>query len=331
MNNEIDKLLIGNDEKITEIKNYIQRIAQSNQPVLITGETGVGKELFARYIHDKSEFKGRMVTVNVAGLDDHMFSDTLFGHSRGAFTGADRSRKGLVVQASGGTLFLDEIGDLSIQSQIKLLRLIESGEYHPLGVDEVSHSRARIVTATNENLWQLQKKGRFRMDLNFRLRSHHIHIPPLRERKSDIPPLIDYYLEKTARELNKNTPTPPKELYILLQSYSFPGNVRELRDLIYDAVSMHQSKKLSLDVFKEHIVSVRKDYLLEIEKDHKDQDLIIFPGELPTIQIATKILIDEAMDRSNSVISVAAQMLGISRQALSKRLKEEKRRHSIPY
>ena len=147
------------------IFQYIEAISISPQPVLITGETGVGKELVARAIHTLSNRKGNFVPVNVAGLDDNVFADTLFGHNKGAFTGADQPRSGLIEQASGGTLFLDEIGDLHPTSQVKLLRLLQDGEFFPLGADIAKHSDARVVVATNQNLQTLQESGKFRKDL----------------------------------------------------------------------------------------------------------------------------------------------------------------------
>ncbi|MDH3567306.1 MAG: sigma 54-interacting transcriptional regulator, partial [Desulfobacteraceae bacterium] len=239
--------IITHNQRMLLVFKYVESIAPSSQPILITGETGVGKELIARSIHTLSKLKGRFVAVNVAGLDDNVFSDTLFGHIKGAFTGAEQDRRGLIERAVGGTLFLDEIGDLNPVSQIKLLRLLQEGEYLPLGQDEAEQTNVRIVASTNENLWSLQRKDKFRKDLNFRLRTHHIHMPHLRERMDDIPLLVRHFLEKSADALKKKVPTPPKELYELLATYSFPGNVRELESMIHDAVSIHSAKILSLD------------------------------------------------------------------------------------
>ena len=177
---------------------YVEAIARSPQPVLITGETGTGKELLARAIHRLAAPRGDFVAVNVAGLDDQVFSDTLFGHTRGAFTGADRPREGLITRAEDGTLFLDEMGDLAAVSQVKLLRLLQDGTYYPLGADRPRQSRARVVVATNRDVVQDVHAGTFRKDLYYRLRAHHVQIPPLRARRDDLPLLITHCLTKAA-------------------------------------------------------------------------------------------------------------------------------------
>jgi DNA-binding NtrC family response regulator len=170
--------IVTRNKKMLAIFQYIESIAQTSQPVLIRGETGVGKELIARVLHELSGLKGQFVAVNVAGLDDSVFSDTLFGHAKGAFTGAESERQGLIQRASGGTLFLDEIGDLSPASQVKLLRLLQENEFFPLGRDDTKRADSRIVASTNADLWELQKSGKFRKDLNFRLGTHRIYVPP---------------------------------------------------------------------------------------------------------------------------------------------------------
>jgi DNA-binding NtrC family response regulator len=320
--------IITNNKKMLSIFQYIESIAQSSQGVLIRGETGVGKELVARAIHRISGLTGQFVVVNVAGLDDNIFSDTLFGHVKGAFTGADQDRPGMIERASGGTLSLDEIGDLSPASQVKLLRLLQEGEYLPLGMDVHKKTNARIVASTNKDLWALQKEGKFRKDLNYRLRTHRVYIPPLRERLDDIPLLTEHFLEQAARSLKKPTPSPPRELFTLLRNYTFPGNVRELQGMVFDAVSTHKSGILSLEVFKNHIRAYRKREHGEAEISEEtapaeDGDLIIFPSKLPTIKQATHSLVEEALKRADNNQSIAAEMLGISQQALSKRLKKK--------
>lgn len=316
------RIVTGNSEMFA-VFHYIESVARSLQPVLITGETGVGKELIAKCIHEVSGVRGNLVIVNVAGLDDNMFSDTLFGHAKGAFTGADQVRPGMVEQAAGGTLFLDEIGELSPTSQVKLLRLLQEGEYLPLGADSPRYTDAYILTATNEDLWGLQRAKKFRKDLNFRLRTHHIHIPPLRERVDDIPLLVDHFLEEAAQVLKKKKPRYPEELHTLLKTYSFQGNIRELRAMIFDAMSRHKSRTLSLSVFKSHIAKGRENATIAEKPEADESSPFAFFREIPTIKQATRMLIAEAMKRADGNQSVAAKMLGISQPALSKRLKAE--------
>lgn len=316
------RIITGNKEMLT-IFQYVESIATTSQPVLIRGKTGVGKELIARTIHQLSGLKGEFVAVNAAGLDDTVFSDTLFGHVKGAFTGADTPRCGLIEQARDGTLFLDEIGDLTQASQVKLLRLLQEGEYLPLGSDEPKLANARIIAATNQNLATLQQTGGFRKDLNYRLRTHRIYIPPLRERLDDIPLLLAHFLENAASRLDKPTPSVPNELISLLKTYGYPGNVRELESMIFDAVSRHRSGVLTLDSFKSHIAREQSAGTPSPASPDADAHLLIaFSEKLPTIKQATRLLVEEAMRRSHGNQSVAARILGISQQALSKRLKK---------
>jgi len=308
------------------IFQYIEAVSNSPRPVLITGETGVGKEMVAKAVHKLSNRKGDFVPVNVAGLDDHVFADTLFGHKKGAFTDAREARSGLIEQAVGGTLFLDEIGDLSTTSQVKLLRLLQEGEFFPLGSDVAKRSSARIVVATNQNLDALQSSGQFRKDLYYRLCDHQIHIPPLRSRREDLPLLAEHFLEKASKTLDKNKPTPPAELITLLSTYHFPGNIRELESMIFDAVSSHKSGKLSMDLFKAHISKAHPFSGIDSEDSIPQKHALIgFSDQLPTLKQIEQLLIDEAMKRSNGNQSIAALSLGISRQALNKRLKKADR------
>jgi DNA-binding NtrC family response regulator len=311
------------------IFRYIEAIANSPRPVSITGETGVGKELVAKAVHTLSNREGDFVPVNVAGLDDHVFADTLFGHKKGAFTDAREARSGLIERAAGGTLFLDEIGDLSTTSQVKLLRLLQEGEFFPLGSDVAKRSDARIVVATNQDLDALQSSGQFRKDLYYRLCDHQIRIPPLRRRREDLGVLVEHFLEKASKTLDKKKPTPPLELITLLSTYHFPGNIRELESMIFDAVSSHTSAKLSMDLFKTHI-SKKNQISTADPADSGPQKgtPIRFSHQLPTLKQIEQLLIDEAMKRSNGNQSIAALSLGISRQALNKRLKKASQKES---
>jgi DNA-binding NtrC family response regulator len=304
------------------IFRYIESIAASMQPVLVTGETGVGKEKMARAIHNASGRQGAFVPINVAGLDDTVFSDTLFGHKRGAFTGAQDARKGLVESAAGGTLFLDEIGDLTMMSQVKLLRLLQEREYYPLGSDVAKRSEARIVVATNQDLPALIKAGTFRKDLYYRLQTHHIHIPPLRDRKEDLSTLVEHFVGEASRALGKRAPTISRELITLLSVYNFPGNVRELESMIFDAISKHESKMLSLEVFRQRIFGDRQTQAPEVDEgEDGEQPKVTFGEVLPTFKQVADLLMDEALRRASHNQSIAAQMLGVTQQALSKRLR----------
>ena len=312
---------ITNNSAMFSIFQYIETVARTSQPLLITGETGVGKELIAHTTHSVSGRQGEFVHVNVAGLDDGLFSDTLFGHSRGAFTGADRDRGGLVERATGGTLFLDEIGDLNPLSQVKLLHLLHEGEYLPLGQDIPMKTDTRVIVATNSDLLGECEAGRFRKDLFYRLQTHHVHLPPLRDRLDDLPVLVEHFLKEAATELNKKKPTLPKEIFQLLGAYYFPGNIRELKAMVFDAVSRHTAGVLSLDSFKEHISQTGATPLGSKEFDSLEKTLFSGIEKLPTLQESNQQLLKEAVRRSDGNITVAAKILGISRQALSRRLK----------
>ena len=317
--------IVTNSASMRSIFQYVEAISSSPRPVLITGETGVGKELVAKAVHTLSRREGNFVPVNVAGLDDNVFADTLFGHKKGAFTGADQARSGLIEQASGGTLFLDEIGDLSPPSQIKLLRLLQDGDFFPLGSDVAKGSTARIIVATNQNLEELKSSGKFRKDLYYRLGAHHIHIPSLRQRLEDVPVLVEHFLVKASETLGKKKPTPPDELSILLGTYHFPGNIRELESMVFDAVSRHNFGKLSMDRFKSHIYKQNPGFETPSKKLLQEKKVLIsFSEQLPTLKQAEQRLIDEAMKRADGNQSIAALSLGITRQALNRRLKLSK-------
>ena len=337
--------IITTSRKMRAMFQYMESIAASEEPLLITGETGVGKELIAAILAKISGRKGPLVAVNMAGLDDTMVSDTLFGHRKGAFSGADDNRQGLVSEAGVGTLFLDEIGDLGTSTQVKLLRLLQERRYYPLGSDVPLKSSARIVCATNQNLQQLMVDGRFRADLYYRLLVHHVEVPPLRERPEDITLLTQHFLKEAADSLGKKTPTPPPELFILLESYSFPGNIRQLRALIYDAVARHRSGILSLSRFKpliesnqptNHATASTQNGLppsLAHSTKMGSHDLQpaaalsvllkTLSGQLPTLKETERCLVQEAMRRSRGNQGIAASFLGISRQALNQRLRKD--------
>jgi DNA-binding NtrC family response regulator len=307
--------IITRNEKMYSIFLFIETIAPSHQTVLVTGETGTGKELIAEAIHELSTSTGELVKVNIAGLDDTMFSDTLFGHKKGAFTGATESRKGLIEAARNGTLFLDEIGDLSSASQVKLLRLLEAGEYFPLGSDVAKRSNTRLVVATNRDVTQLLEEKSMRKDLYYRINTHSVEVPPLRKRKDDLPLLVDHFISQAASDLGKPIPEIPMGTYDLLQQYHFPGNVRELRSLLFDAVSRTATETLNTDSLQALLGEEPLD-----QPSTSTGSSIQFPETLPTIKEATEALIREALSRTDGNQARAARLLGITPQALSKRL-----------
>lgn len=317
--------IVGRNPSMLAIFQYLEAIADSPEPVLITGETGVGKELVARAIHALSRCAGPFVAVNVAGLDDTTFSDSLFGHKKNAFTGAQTSRGGLIKESAGGTLFLDEIGDLHNSSQVKLLRLLQEHEYFPLGSDVPQLSTSRILAATNRKGHMPEGEGPLRRDLYFRLQTHQVHVPPLRDRMDDIPLLLDHFLEKASKTLGKRKPTYPDELVTLLNSYHFPGNIRELETMVFDAVSKHRSRILSMDTFRSRIFR-RIDLENSCGKEPGEVNIFSQCRVLPTLKNATRDLIREAMKRAKGNQSVGARLLGITQPALSKRLRRTNNR-----
>jgi DNA-binding NtrC family response regulator len=314
--------IVSGNKKMRALFQYAEVVAGTRQPIMITGETGAGKELLARAIHDISGCRGEFVALNVAGLDDNMFSDTLFGHKKGAFTGADQTREGLIARAGGGTLFLDEIGDLNETSQIKLLRLLQEKEYYPVGSDMVRKSDARILLATNRDLQKQIAAGKFRNDLYYRLCAHQVQIPPLRERLDDIPQLLNHFLELAATTLNRRKPATPPELLTLLSLYHFPGNVRELEAMVFDAMARHDSGILSMESFRRVIGDERPAALVAAREPLPGESpLAAMFGHFPTFDEIEDYMVDEAMKMAKGNQGIAANLLGIGRQTLNKRLK----------
>ncbi len=298
--------LVTTHPRMHALFRFIEAVAGTEEPILLQGETGTGKELFAQAIHKASGVTGPFVATNLGGLDDVMVSDTLFGHVKGAFTGADEPRKGMVVQASGGTLFLDEIGDLSPQSQVKLLRFLENREFFPLGTDIARRSEARIVAATNMDLETRADEGLFRRDLLYRLAAYRVDIPPLRERSDDIPLLCQHLLEQNGVSI----PLGPSAVEALMR-YPFPGNVRELKGLLLKATALAGGE----------IDALVLEPLLGPPRSSAPEKR---PAPtFPTIHQAVSRLVDDALRQTKGHQASAAKLLGISPQALSKRLKQK--------
>ena len=325
--------IITASDRMRSIFKYVTAIAPGSRPLLITGESGVGKELLAKAVHEVSDRSGRFVAVNVAGLDETMFSDALFGHVPGAFTGAEKERPGLIHRAAGGTLFLDEIGDLDMSAQVKLLRLLEEREFYPLGSDVPRSSDARIVAATNTDLVSRQEDGRFRRDLFYRLAAHHVHIPPLRERVEDLLGLVDHFVAEAAAQLSKTEPPIPADLVPTLSTYAFPGNVRELQSMIFEWMTTGGADSSAADTdvaLSEKIRKADSSFFRRYIAEHAppgtpvaaSTDRTVQPfsyrGRLPTIKEAEDYLIQQSMKLSRGNQSVAARMLGISQSKISR-------------
>ncbi|WP_027389644.1 sigma-54-dependent transcriptional regulator [Chrysiogenes arsenatis] len=317
--------IVSQSSRMHALFRYIEAISCSPQPVLINGETGTGKELFAEAVHCASGRTGQFVAVNIAGLDDTMFSDTLFGHVKGAFTGAERSREGLIAQAENGTLFLDEIGELSEASQVKLLRLLQDRRYYPVGSDSLRSTNARVVLATNRDLIEATTEGVFRKDLLYRIRTHSVIIPPLRDRPEDIPLLLNHFVERTAESYQRPAPTIAPELVSFLRSYAFPGNVRELETLVFDAVA-RCGERLELVHMAANIREHSELHSsLEGEPVGGAGNGCVLSGVFgyfPTLKEVEDFAVSAALTLTDGVQSKAASLLGISKQALSQKLKK---------
>lgn len=315
--------IVTQDPKMLSLFKYLQAVCKSNAPILITGETGTGKEMIAKGIHNSCDKDKPFVTCNVAGLDDQLFSDTLFGHVKGAFTGANSDRSGLVERANGGILFLDEIGDLSIASQVKLLRLLQENEYTPLGADVPKKCNIRVIAATHRNLAELMKEEKFRSDLFYRLNTHKAALPSLKERKGDFALLVKHFIKEAATVQGKTPPAVHSSTIPLLTTYSFPGNIRELKAMVDDAVAQHATGYITPTYFTNKIPLAENSIETTIPATSLSPTEQIEEWEnLPSLTEMKKILIYEAMRRSNNIQSLAGKLIGMSRQSLGQWFKK---------
>ncbi len=301
--------LVGDSAALKAAVEVAERAAPSRSTVLITGETGTGKELMARLIHARSDrAAGPFVQVNCAALPQTLLESELFGHERGAFTGADRQRVGRFEQASGGTLFLDEVGDMSAATQAKLLRVLEHQEFHRLGGTRNLRTDARIVAATNQDLERAVAEGRFRNDLFFRVNVIGIDLPPLRERLEDIAALAQHFLEHFSRELGRQPAHFTRAALRRIQDHPWPGNIRELRNVIERAVLMSEGNEIDVGPMSLDAgggARRRSGWCPE------------FPDEGVSLREVERRLVLEALHRTGHVQKDAAQLLGISRRKLN--------------
>jgi len=305
--------IIYRSGKMGALINMAGRVAASRATVLLQGESGTGKELLARLIHNLSPRSARpIIAVNCGALHENLLESELFGHEKGAFTGATVRRIGRFEEADGGTLFLDEIGELSPQVQVKLLRFLQEHEFQRLGGNQTLRTDVRVISATNRDLEQRVKEGAFREDLFYRLNVVMMSIPPLRERKEDIPVLIDHFLKRYAEENGKGIDGLSREAQDLLLKYDYPGNVRELENIIERAVVIAREDVISVEdlPFREGLEEV-------LEGRRAEESLL--RGSIEELE---KKLIVEAMEKAGDHQTRAAELLGISERMLRYKLKK---------
>lgn len=334
--------IVGKSEAIDEVLHKVQKIARSEAPVLIRGESGTGKELIANAIHRISNRASRrMLAVNCSAFSEHLLESTLFGHVKGAFTGADRNNKGYFETAEGGTLFLDEIGDMPMSLQAKILRVLQEKQYFPLGSSEPKYANVRIITATNVDLEEAVKKHKFRSDLYFRLNVLPVNLPPLRDRKGDIRLLLDHQLNifnQTHSLINPCSFTP--EAYACLERHSWPGNVRELVNLTERVVVLSGGGEIGVeDLPIEYRVP-------KAGATAKPSESAIYYADAPAvahepaaafdrlpeeginlesyIEQLENALIMQALERTGNNKNQAAKLLGLNRTTLVERIKKRK-------
>lgn len=301
--------LIGESQKIKDLREQMEMAARSNSRVLIFGESGTGKEVAARLLHEKSQRDGKpFVEVNCAAIPQELIESELFGHEKGSFTGAFEKKNGKFELADGGTLFLDEIGDMSLQAQAKVLRVIETQEFQRVGGNKNINVDVRIIAATNKDLREEVKKGSFREDLFFRLNVIPLFVPPLRERKDDIPILVEYFLDSLAEEYGK----PPRKILTealkYLLSYDWPGNVRELKNVIERLVIMTPS----------NIIDAKN---LFIPVEHEGSDYFQYKTLKDARDAFEKDYITKKLEENNWNISRTAEILDVERSNLHRKIK----------
>ena len=333
--------LIGKSEAMAQMVKIGQRAAQSTIPILVEGESGVGKELIARAIQGSSDRAGRpFVTVNCGAIPENLIESILFGHEKGAFTGATDKHLGKFQEADGGTLFLDEIGELRLDMQVKLLRALQEGEIDPVGSKRPVKVDVRIISATNRDIGELTRDGKFREDLYYRLNVFPIQIPPLRDRREDIPALAEYFAAKFAAEENKPIASFTAEAMALLETYGWPGNVRQLENTIFRAVVLCESDALDIIDFPQiasamGVAPVRRQVpsavatpvaSAPVPEAPKPSPYTVsatdFAGHMRKLEELEAELIRMAISRYNGRMSEVARRLGIGRSTLYRKLKD---------
>lgn len=314
LSEEVDKrhhLVAGKSETMNAAITSAKKSAASSSTVLLLGESGVGKELFARAIHNWSERKDRpFIAINCVGLSKDLLESELFGYERGAFTGAHQRKKGKIELADGGTVFLDEIGDISEALQTKLLRFLQEREFERVGGTELIHVDVRIIAATNRNLQAAVKEGRFREDLYYRINVVPLALPPLRDRKEDIPELAEYFLRSFASQAKRNFTELSAQVLDKLRSYDWPGNVRELANVVERAIVLGQPPTIQVDDLPMEIMAVSSRKPLDRALNYQE-----------TVDEYRRDVIVKALQQSNGNRTAAAKLLGLERAYFQRLLK----------
>ena len=305
--------IISQSGLMQEVLNTAGRVANSKATVLIRGESGTGKELIAKAIHFSSNRKEKpFVTVNISALSENLLESELFGHEKGAFTGATSQRTGRFEEADGGTLFIDEVGDIPLQAQVKLLRAIQFGEIQRIGSTDSIKVDVRIVAATHRNIEKMIADGEFREDLYYRLNVITISIPPLRKRKEDIPVLLDHFIKKYSLENQKNIKSVSSEVMDQLMKYDYPGNIRELENIIERAVVLCRDEYIAKNDLPSQLSTVVESKILDPQNLEDSYEIKVKTFE--------KEIIKEALSRTNGNKSAAARLLGLTERHLRSRI-----------
>jgi len=316
LKNQNRNILVGKSRAMRETITQVEQIAPSTATVLIAGETGTGKELIAEVIHALSPRAGKkMIKVNCGALPESLLESELFGHVKGSFTGAYRDHKGRFEIAAGGTIFLDEVGEMSPAAQVRLLRVLQEGEFERVGSSESIQVDVRVIAATNRDLKELVKQEKFREDLLYRINVFHLKLPPLRERVGDIPLLAQHFIQKYAKKNGKNVRGLGQIAYEKLSQYHWPGNVRELENVIEHAVILAKGDRIVLDDLPELFHETKEERL----------NKIVIPLGFSANQ-SEAIVIRRTLEMTNGDKEAAAKILGFSSRTLYRKMNE----HSIP-
>jgi len=311
--------ILGSSPAFLKIIHQVMQIAPVRSTVLITGESGVGKELIAEAIHNGSPRRDKpLVKVNCGALPEGLIESELFGHEKGAFTGAHQQRKGRFELADTGTIFLDEVSEMPLNTQVKLLRVLQEGEFERVGGSKTLKVDVRVVAATNQNLEEMVAAGRFRKDLFYRLNVIHLEIPPLRARREDIPLLAQYFLDKFCLENNRPPMGFTPEAMQALQQYLWPGNVRELENVVERAVALCSGASVGSDDLPE-----------ELRQQSKVEDNIVIPVGASLEEIE-RLVIRQTLRKTGGDKEVTARILGIGLATLYRRLKEMEGKDNVP-